>query len=321
MSEHDLARLLDLVKVHKQPVRELTSLAHGQALADLSYKQVAPFLSELAAQGLEAAVVAFEIAFFYVYPKKLLESDLRELVREIFLTPGILANVMRSRTHQIENVLEVARQLVADATEETLASKLVDEAVTVCEESNEPYSMIGSFKAFVTTILETHPDTAWKRIGQSVVKQDPLKRFRLQHLLGRGFDSGESRLVSVVPIELLKSWSHAHPDIGPRFLAGILPPLEQKSGVSDWSPAMLMILEDYGDQKEVLDEVAANMGTFSSVGSAAGYYESFLRPLEKLLSHRSKRLSKWATRQLNWHQKMIAEEKKREEEHEFGIFR
>lgn len=321
VSEQDLARLLGLVKNQKLRARELASLAYGQALAHLSLEQLGPFLRELTVQGSEAAVSAFEIAFFYVYPKKLVESDLRGLIREIFLLPGILANVMGSGTHQVENFLEIARQLVADASEETLGTKLIDEAVTICETSNEPYSLMRSFKSLIGTILRAHPKTAWDRIGQSVIKGDPLKRFRLQHLLGRGFEPGESRLVSVLPIEFLRSWCHAHPNAAPQFLAGILPPLEKTNSGSDWSPAMLTILKEFGDQERVLDELAANMGTFSSVGSAANYYESFLQPLEKLLSHRSKKVSKWASTQLDWHQKMIAEEKKREEERGFGIFR
>jgi hypothetical protein len=321
VSARDLVRLLGLLKNQKLRAAELAGLAYGQALRHLSVEELLPFLTELIAQGLEAATAAFEIAFFYVYPKKLGDSDLRGLIWEICFLPGILARVLSTGTHQADSFLEVAGQLVADASEENLGAKLIDEAIAICEGGNQPYSLIPSVKSLITTILHAHPRTAWNRIGQSVIQRDPLKTFRLQRLLGRGVEASESRLVSQVPIEFLRSWCHDYPGTGPQFLAGTLPPLQKTTSGLDWSPEIQMVLNEFGDQAGVLNQLAANMGTFSWVGSAAGYHESFLRPLEGLLSHRSKKVSKWANTQMGWHQKRIAEEKKREQERDFGIFR
>jgi hypothetical protein len=82
-----------------------------------------------------------------------------------------------------------------------------------------------------------------------------------------------------------------------------------------------MLIDNFGDKEDVLNGLAANIGTFSSAGSSAPYYETFLRPLERLLSHKSRRVSQWASKQLDWHRKMITEERKHEEERDFGIFR
>ena len=119
----------------------------------------------------------------------------------------------------------------------------------------------------------------------------------------------------------LEHWCKQHPDTIPQFLAGVLPPLQKKEDQTDWSGSIWMLIDKFGDKKNVLEELAANMGTFSSVGSSVPHYENFLVPLEKLLFHRSQRVSRWAGKLLEWHRKMIAEEMKHEQEHEFGIFR
>ena len=321
ISPADLNRLMALVRERLLSAGELASLGYGQALAHLSFDQLAPFMTDLIAEGLEAAEAAFEIIFYFVYPKRAIESDFRPLVRTIYLLPGMLASVLNRSTSHVENFLEVAQQLVANGSEENVARTLLDEAIIICEGSNHPYSYVRSFKSLIAVILKTYPDAALTRISQSIVMADPLKRFRLQHLLGRGFDSNEPSLMSSFPVSNLEHWCTEHPDTVPQFLAGVLPPLDRKDDQTEWSSSIRMIIDKFGDKKGVLEGLAANMGTFSSVGSSAPYYESYLAPLEKLLFHRSKRVSRWAGRQLEWHRKMIAEEKKHEQERDFGIFR
>ncbi len=321
ISPTDLNRLLAPVRNGMLSPRELASLGYGQALAHLSFNQLAPFISGLIAEGLEPAEAAFEIIFYFLYPKRAIESDFRPLVRTIYLLPGMLARVLTQSTSHVENFLEVAQQLVTDGSEENVAKKLLDEAIIICEGSNHPYSYIRSFKSLIATIVQAYRDAALARISQSIEMTDPLKRYRLQHLIGRGFDSNEPSLMSSFPVSNLERWCTEHPDTVPQFLARVLPPLEKKEDQTDWSSSIRMIIDKFGDKKGVLEELAANMGTFSSVGSSAPYYEGYLAPLDNLLFHRSKRVSRWAAKQLEWHRKMIAEEKKHEQERDFGIFR
>lgn len=317
----DLERLLILLQQSQILATELESLGYGQALAHLSRDQIRSFLTKLVAKGIEAARAAFEILFFFVYPTGLHQSDFRDLARLILVVPGILTSVVKESRHTVENFLEASNKMISDGTDEALATKLLDEAITLCVESNFAYSLVPSFTSLISGILGAYPQVAWARISHQISVADPLQRFRLQHLLGRGFDTPAPRLASTIPAEILMHWCEEQPSYAPEFLAGIVPPLVRTDEGSRWTEMTRAIIDRFGDKEGVLNQLSANMGTFSYVGSSAPYYEGFVGPLEQLLSHRSPTVRDWARKQLDWHRRMIAEEKKRQEEHAFGIFR
>jgi len=87
-----------------------------------------------------------------------------------------------------------------------------------------------------------------------------------------------------------------------------------------WNPIVLWLLDDFGDRKNVLDALSANMMTFIWSGSLAPYFEQYNAPLQMLLKHHRPSVGAWARRQLDAQRQAVRHEQSRDAEQEFGIF-
>ena len=147
-------------------------------------------------------------------------------------------------------------------------------------------------------------------------------QFHLEHVLGAGFDKDEGRkgvLFTYSDDELL-NWCREAPEVAPAFLAKIVPLLLREDDKPKFSPFVMRLLDEFGKQKDILSAIASNMHSFSSVGSRVPYYETRLKALESLLTHRHKEVRDFARKEIAALKTQIEHERKRDQEHDFGIF-
>src|SRR5262249_55642776 len=66
----------------------------------------------------------------------------------------------------------------------------------------------------------------WPTIGKAIVA-DRAKAWRIEHALGDSYSFEDAKKPPLLhlPEDILFAWCHAHPDVGPAFIASVLPVL------------------------------------------------------------------------------------------------
>jgi hypothetical protein len=102
-----------------------------------------------------------------------------------------------------------------------------------------------------------------------------------------------------LPKDTLFAWCHAHPDVGPAFVAAIAPVLttrDPNAPSHQFHPLARHLLDEFGDRADVLRALDRNMNTFGWMGSRSNYYVLYEEPLRELEHHPIGAVRRWAMR-------------------------
>jgi hypothetical protein len=76
----------------------------------------------------------------------------------------------------------------------------------------------------------------------------------------------------------------------------------------------MFLIDNFGNNKEVLSALTSNLGTFGWTGSLVPYYQRELSMFKLLKNHKIEEVRKWVNRNIDYLTKMIDREKCRDEE-------
>jgi hypothetical protein len=142
----------------------------------------------------------------------------------------------------------------------------------------------------------------WPIIGQAIVA-DRKKAWQLQMTLGDAFafDQVKKPMILHLPTDMLFAWCHAHPDVAPAFVAGIVNFLTHRNPAADApeiDPVARRLLDEFGDRDDVLQALISNIHSFGWSGSRTHYYALYEKPLASLEKHPTAAVRRWAKKTL-----------------------
>lgn len=100
-----------------------------------------------------------------------------------------------------------------------------------------------------------------------------------------------------LPEDTLFAWCYANPDHGPAFAAKTLPLIARTAeDDQEWqlTPAILRLLNEFGEREDVQEAVHANIGTVTWGGSMADYFALYEKPLAVLRDHTKRPIRRFA---------------------------
>lgn len=119
--------------------------------------------------------------------------------------------------------------------------------------------------------------------------------------LGSGLGSGKGPLFQC-DIEKIKTACFKYPDYLPARLANMCPVYEKSSDgrPKSFSEFFLWLCDNFGNQKKMLDEFSANMGTFSwcGINGYSDFIAERLPCIKSLFNHKNPTVREWAERQM-----------------------
>jgi hypothetical protein len=123
-------------------------------------------------------------------------------------------------------------------------------------------------------------------------------------VLGSGFafvDRPQPSILSL-PDDILFAWCHAHPDVGPAFVAVVAPVLTNRNpdaGDTTFHPITKRLLDEFGEREDVLRGLVRNMHTFGWTGSRTRYFALYEPPLRGLENHSIGAVRRWSKKMLS----------------------
>jgi hypothetical protein len=140
-------------------------------------------------------------------------------------------------------------------------------------------------------------------------------------LLGSGssFDKKKPSVLSELPEEILNEWCLQNPETAPEFVAQTTEVLLEFDDKYQISPRAQFLIDNFGDNENVLSALSANLSSFGWSGSLVPYLQKEVAAVEGLKEHKNIHVRNWVNKRLDYLSKMIERETRRDEEHDWGI--
>lgn len=173
-----------------------------------------------------------------------------------------------------------------------------------------------STEGIFTELLKDYFNDVWPEFVKAFLGQDTfLFYYQVKDELGSGFGFGKGSLFEVDE-GLIKQMCMDNPETAPARIASMVPCFEAKKEgeeIKTFSPWVLWLLDNFGNQKDVRSNISGNLGSFSWTGNVSPYYERNIRCFEKLLGHKFEEVREWAQRSINDERKLLEMEKTNED--------
>jgi hypothetical protein len=273
----------------------------GGVLAKLQSPAVASLFDKLFGMGGAFYSVGLDLMGMYVHGRG---SRLDELRPQLRLAANFAGQRPNRRGSQMDahHFKELMNWILAKGREDpdarAIAITLTKQLIADVENTDDDL-----IKPLFPRLLGGFPEIVWPLLGQAIVS-DRKSAWKLEHILGDSFAFGDRQQPPILslPDDVLFAWCHAHPDVGPAFVAVVAPVLTHRNpdaGHAEFHPITKRLLDEFGDREDVFRALVRNMHTFGWTGSRTRYYALYEPPLRGLDNHPIGAVRRWARKMLS----------------------
>ena len=286
---------------------QLIQWGGGGVLAEVEAHAVAPLFDALLDHSAESDAVALDLLGMYVFQRldtlENFRSQLQKIAENFTKYPSLDHHTVVA--HHFGNLMKWILEKGRDdpdarAVALALSRALVDLGDDTAEEILR-VRMIEKrmIEPVIQLLLGSFPEITWPIVGSAIIS-DPLRAWNLGRLLGSRMSSDDRHdsVILSLPEDVLFEWCRAHPNSAPAFTATVVPVLttyNREAVGHSLHPYMARLLDEFGDRKDVLRSVEANIHSYFGWGSPTGYFALHEAPLSKLRDeHPSAKVRHWA---------------------------
>lgn len=150
-------------------------------------------------------------------------------------------------------------------------------------------------------LLDRHWDIVWPAFSNALIDVSSESWSGVRDILSKykNYDVGK-----------LITWLKDQDDMAPIYLMMVLSFEElDGQGKSTWNPSTIMLLDNYGYDQRVLEELSANLHSFSVSGSAIDLLSSRRDMLKQLISHQKETVRDFAIKEIKFFESDIRRER------------
>lgn len=316
---YHLNKLIELVSAGSISAESVTSLSYGSVTSHLPPEVIANFCVALSEIGDYAAWPALDIIFMYLFSDADRIESIRDQVKRLILAAPLHKNQKSSTDfHHWASLIE---SILAKSDDNFLVS-LSLQLIAACQSGFNHGDLWHYVKPLLLKLAQEHGDLLWQHFGDAISKAKGMELYWLQQLLDRenSFSMKMPSILSSFPADKIISWCNEHPELGPSFVASCVNIMELADESQVPSKLFVSLLENFGDDKRVINALAANMNSRGWSGSLVPYLERDKEALTSLLSHQDVKVSQWTRNYIDYIDNQIARESGLDAERDLGIF-
>ncbi len=312
--------LLELIRSEAISPNSANALSYGSVTDGIDPKEIMEFCLALAELGDKANWAALNVIYMFCFGNKgnikLLQKPLKQLVSNV-----PLHKEQKGTATDMHHWHDLSKKLLQEP-DQKFAIALTKQLITACRHGLNHGDIWSYTKPLLLDLMREYSDVLWPIFGNAIVQAKGMERYWLQQLLDReNNDSSQiPSVLSVLPVESVVSWCEKHPEIGPSFVAdciNILEVIDEKQQPSDLFVALLV---RFGDDKDVVSALRANMITRGWCGSLVPYLENDKESLSSLLEHKNSNVRQWVKDFITYIDKQIEAEFIEDEERKIARF-
>ena len=273
----------------------------GAKLRERPPSDVAPFFDAMLNHSSEAFLVAVDLICMYVWDDIDRLGDLWPQVirvaKDAWKCEDSEIDVMTDQPFFVQLMTTILERGREDSQARTLALTLV--GMSVESIGRESFQLV---EELLLRLLSDFPEITWPLIGQAIIsKKEQRWLFEFELRKSSSLGTEPKPAILSLPEEALLAWCRAHPDGAPAFAAATLPLLKADEGgkpLPSLHPAMVKLIDEFGDCNGVLQAIGRNMYNFTGTDSVTTRLQLYREPLTALQDHPKGVVRRWARAEL-----------------------
>jgi len=313
--------LTELISQNKIEPIAANTFIYGRPLEHLNYNDVAQFVKTLASISDNSAWIALDILTMYCFEDSEKWNNCKPTFREIVITLKLDRKDKKKGQLEMHHWHDVVKKLLQD-DDTVFAIDITRQILASCTDKLNLGDLWHYIQPIIRIIFQKHAKNVWPLFSEAINNAASLEEYRLMQLLGSGssFDKKKPSVLSDLPDELLQEWCLQNPEKAPEFVAQTTDVLLDTNDKYQISTRAQFLIDNFGDNEQVLSELSANLSSFGWSGSLVPYLQKEGEALEVLKNHNNINVRNWVNRRLDYLSKMIERETRRDEEHDWGIY-
>lgn len=249
--------------------------------------QLAKFLKEYAKDFTDKQDAFFAFILRYRYDRVLYENDdAYAIVKETLLNLPI-----KDENQYHFDFADLAVKLLKKRRDDQFAQAINKKMIGVLSKDYMRSNLNGIYEL----LISDYKEAIWEDFERAFVDKDNyLFSWQIEDEIGSGSGFGAGPLF-INNDERLKKMCEKYPETAPYRIASMAPVFRYTdstiAGFSDW---FLWLLDNYGDNKDVLESLHANMESYSWTGSIIPLMENKKKCFEQINNHPRPEVRKWA---------------------------
>lgn len=315
-----LDSLTELISQNKIEPFAASTFTYGRPLEHLNYEEVTQFVKNLASISDKAAWIALDIISMYCYGDSEKWNNCKPIFREIVIKFKLDSEDKKQGQLEMHHWHDVVKKLLQD-DDTDFAIDLTMQILSSCTDKLNYGDLWHYIQPTIRIVFQKHAKDVWPLFSEVINNSAPLEEYRLMQLLGSGssFDKKKPSVLSELPEEILNEWCLQNPETAPEFVAQATDVLLEFDDKYQISPRAQFLIDNFGDNENVLSALSANLSSFSWSGSLVPYLQKEVAAIEGLKEHKNIHVRNWVNKRLDYLSKMIERETRRDEEHDWGI--
>jgi hypothetical protein len=320
IQKYHLDTLLNLVQRGTLSPNCANGLSYGSVTKGIEPTVIIDFCIQLAELGEKASWSALNVIYMYCFGNWEHLGGLREQLKYL-VTVVPLHKGHDGTDTDLHHWHDMATKLLKISDRE-FAISLTRQLITASKNELDHGDIWSYAKPLLIDLMSEYSDTLWPIFGEAITEAKGIEKYWLQQLLDRENGIGDEKpsVLSVVPVARIIDWCSDSPEERVVFVAACLNVFETVNGKRQPSPLFVALLEKYGGDLNVTNQLSANMGSKTWIGSVVPYLKSDKESLHPLLSHNAINVRRWAKDYIAYLDQQIKHESERDEEQHLGFY-
>jgi hypothetical protein len=216
-----------------------------------------------------------------------------------------------------DNYFQMIDTLLSHKESKIFAKYINLQVINLAKDLNYSFSFNSTLENLYRLLIGKYFEIIWPDLSSALLScgEDYYVYYHYQHLLGShiGGVSNEVGILFRGDINLIFDWCNKFPEKAPVRLASMVPIFEGEG----FHPITLRLINEFGNNQDVLSNLSSNMGSYSWVGSMIPLLKSKRKLFNSLKNHAIPEVADWAKRNICYMDKEIEREQQREDEERF----
>ncbi|MCU7843332.1 MAG: hypothetical protein KZQ93_05785 [Candidatus Thiodiazotropha sp. (ex Monitilora ramsayi)] len=320
INEEHLCSVVDMIEAGRIKETSASVFTYGRALDHLSPVIVIRFVERLRVFSINAAWISLDVLSMYCHGNKERWESCKSKFKDILID---LPLARKSKGEQLEvyHWNHTAKKLLKEHDAD-FAKRLTQRILLSCNDKIDYGDMHHYIKPIVRILLRDYGQTVFPLVAGAIKDVDPNNQFYLNELFSKedSFSNRQTSVLAELSEDVLHEWCKAEPDTAPLFLARSTDVYIEGDDSYTLSPRVQFLIDEFGDNKKVLSELSANMGSFGWSGSVVPIYKKEIAALQPFLKHKNKLVQEWIGKRILYLTKAIKKESMLDEEQEWGVY-
>lgn len=306
--------LFALVDKKDATIDRFINFSYFYPIGDYSEDKISDFISRIVKYGEDGIFTIFTIVknILYFSEKNEKNISLGDIIENVVNKVDI-KNLSRDKFDKYFELIDI---LLKQKKRDLLALHINNQIIDFARDINQNFIGNYSIENILSILLKDYFDVIWKDLSDALVLEgkDYAIYYNLHFIIGSSI--GNIRPIGILflgDIDKIFEWCNEYPDVAPIRLASMVP--IYKNG--NIHPIALRLIDNFGDNDDVLIALHSNINTFGWTGSLVPLYEQEKKLFEGLIDHRIPNVAKWARINVENVCLELENEKRREEERKF----